>query len=88
MQRRMQGRPTKGNTDAASCLWGDRVPIANTIAKTYLSKVRGHGGPIEPTLAVASIPTIEGECWPRMVAEPPRTMFADVCLFAKNDRFR
>ena len=61
-----------------------QVPIANTIAETYLRKLRGHGGPIQPTPAVTNIFPIGGECWPRMVAEPPRTMFADVRLFAKN----
>jgi hypothetical protein len=42
--------PTESNTDTARWLWGQRMPIAGTIAESYLRKERRYGGLIQPTL--------------------------------------
>jgi hypothetical protein len=43
-------RPTGSNTEVARWLWHQRVPIAGTIAETYLRSARAYGGPMQPTL--------------------------------------
>jgi hypothetical protein len=43
-------RTTKGNTDAARWLWRHRMPIAGTVAETYLRSARSYGGTIQSTV--------------------------------------
>jgi Toprim domain len=43
-------RPEKSNTETARRLWRQRVPIAGTIAETYLRSARAYRGPLQPTL--------------------------------------
>jgi len=43
-------RPEKSNTEVARRLWRQRMPIAGTIAETYLRSARAYRGPLQPTL--------------------------------------